>query len=99
MDGKEPFPAWWEEKEWQLRYGDSANGGGSPDNPHPYSTARMPIIRCWHHWQEDKVAGYAESDKGRSKLRGFPLVLNVGYAGNVFASPPWWEGRPDVGDR
>ena len=90
--------AWWEAKEWQLRYGDSNNGGGDPSKPKPYSTARMPIIRCWHHGNEDKVAGYGEHD-GRSKLRGFPLVLNVGYAGNVFASPPWWEGRPDVGDR
>ena len=91
--------AWWEAKEWQLRYGDDANDGGDPSNPRPYSTARMPIIRCWHHWQEDKVLGYEQSGTKRgTRLRKLPLVLNVGYAGNVFASPPWWEGRPDVGE-
>ena len=100
MDGEAPKPAWWEAKEWQLRYGDDANGGGNPANPKPYSTARMPIIRCWHHWQEDKVLGYEKSGTKRgTHLRKLPLVLNVGYAGNVFASPPWWEGRPDVGER
>ena len=91
--------AWWEAKEWQLRYGDEANGGGSPESPKPYSTARMPIIRCWHHWQEDKVFGYQQSGTKRTNtLSKFPMVLNVGYAGNVFSSPPWWEGRPDVGE-
>jgi prepilin-type N-terminal cleavage/methylation domain-containing protein len=98
MDGN--GVAWWEAKEWQLRYGDKKNdGGGSPDNPKPYSTARMPIIRCWHHWQEDTILGYEVNDYDHSgRMRKFPMVLNVGYAGNVFASPPWWEGRPDVGE-
>lgn len=92
--------AWWEYKEWQLRYGDDANGGGNPDKPKPYSTARMPIIRCWHHGNEDTVLGYKRTSEGRKTSQMFkqPLVLNVGYAGNVFASPPWWEGRPDVGE-
>ena len=99
MDGDGDV-AWWEAKEWQLRYGDKANsGGGSPDNPRPYSTARMPIIRCWHHWQEDSLLGYQVNDYDhKGQMRYFPMVLNVGYAGNVFASPPWWEGRPDVGE-
>jgi prepilin-type N-terminal cleavage/methylation domain-containing protein len=92
--------AWWEAKEWQLRYGDKKNdGGGSPENPKPYSTARMPIIRCWHHWQEDKLLGFEVDDYDHSgRKRKFPMVLNVGYAGNVFSSPPWWEGRPGVGE-
>ena len=99
MDGDGEV-AWWEAKEWQLRYGDEANGGGNPANPKPYSTGRMPIIRCWHHWQEDSVLGYKQNGNQRSNtLSKFPLVLNVGYAGNVFSSPPWWEGRPDVGEQ
>lgn len=92
--------AWWEAKEWQLRYGDERNGGGgSPESPRPYSTARMPIIRCWHHWQEDTLLGFQVDDYDHTgQKRKFPMVLNVGYAGNVFSSPPWWEGRPDVGE-
>ncbi len=100
IDGEAPTPAWWEAKEWQLRYGDAANGGGRPDSPHPYSTARMPIVRCWHHWNEDRIPGYTEGESRDHPPQGSHfLVLNVGYAGNVFASPPWWEGRPDVGEK
>lgn len=95
-DGK---VTWSEAKEWQLRYGDQSNGGGNPENPRPYSTARMPIIRCWHHWNEDKVRGFLqEGNKRSTTTQMFEMVLNVGYAGNVFASPPWWEGRPDIGE-
>jgi len=93
---------WAEAKEWQLRYGDDANGG-SRDNPVPYSTSRMPIIRCWHHYAESEASGYQQQGgsgkRGSTLLHNLPLTLNVAYAGNVFIAPPWWEGRAEPGDR
>ena len=92
---------WWEYKEHQLRYGDDANGGGNMSRPVPYSTSRMPIIRCWHHYAESKTVGYPRNNDGTRSAKlshNLPLTLNVAYNGNVFTAPPWWEGRVEPGD-
>ncbi len=91
---------WSQAKEEQLRFGDAANGG-SRENPVPYSTSRMPIIRCWHHYAESRTKGYrrnADGSRSNHLSNAEPLTLNVAYAGNVFVAPPWWEGRPEPGD-
>ncbi len=89
---------WSESKEWQLRYGDEdGNGGGDPDDPKPYSTARMPIIRCWHHYNEAWTRGREQKGNSGSFKKQY-YILNVGYAGNVFVSPPYWEGKPEAGE-
>ncbi len=95
-----PGMSWSQAKEEQLRFGDAANGG-SRENPVPYSTSRMPIIRCWHHYAESKTSGVVRSPTGSRGTRisnAEPLTLNVAYAGNVFVAPPWWEGRLEPGE-
>jgi hypothetical protein len=75
--------------------------GGTLANPAPYSTSRMPIIRCWHHYAESRTIGYLKNKDGsRSETLSYnqPLTLNVAYAGNVFTAPPWWEGRAEPGE-
>ncbi len=70
----------------QLRNGDAANGD------QPYSESRMPIIRCFHHWNEGKVQ--ARDAETGFRFRGH-LTVNVGYAGNIFVAPLEWEERVD----
>ena len=95
-----PGMTWNEAKEQQLQIGDTANGGGDPGNPVPYSTSRMPIIRCWHHWDESVITGYGdENAKIGNHSSRLPMTINVAYAGNVFVAPPWWEGRLEPGVR
>ncbi len=76
---------WQSWKLMQLRKGDADNGF------EPYSESRMPIIRCFHHYDEGKVLAVKES--GYRTME--PMTLNVGYAGNVFVAPLKWEERAD----
>ena len=69
----------------QLRKGDARNGF------EPYSESRMPIIRCFHHYDEGKIS--AVKTNGVNQLER--MTLNVGYAGNVFVAPLMWEERAD----
>jgi len=63
----------------------------------PYAASQIPMIRCCHHWKDQFVLG-AQSDSNSTIARR-PLILNVAYAGNVFASPPYWEGMSRFGTK
>ena len=94
-DGKK---SWWEYKEYQLANGDAASGN------QPYSTSRMPIIRCYHHWNEGRVRGHPDdggtptAGVNKSVIQNFAITLNVAYAGNVYVGPLWWEGALQPGE-
>lgn len=78
--------SWATEKLNQLENGDDSNGNK------PYSESRMPIIRCFHHWDE----GTSAAQKDNGSVMDEPMTINVGYAGNVFAAPLEWEQRLDM---
>ena len=82
----------------QIRYGDKASKVNNEIMP--YSTSRIPIVRCYHHFKDLKIMGYEnESEKNsNTKSRNF-ITLNVAYAGNIFTGPLWWEGTIHPGDR
>ena len=89
-DGKK---SWWEYKEYQLAHGDDASGN------QPYSTSRMPIIRCYHHWKEGHIRGYAnQQELAAGRITDEKITMNVAYAGNVYVGPLWWEGTIQPGD-
>jgi len=82
-------------KRIQMLYGDEHNK--SIDNVQmPYPASQIPIVRCCHHWKDQSVLG-AQSDR-QSTVARRPLILNVAYAGNVYASPPYWEGMSRLGN-
>jgi len=81
----------------QMRYGDANSGTDESGKPLPYSASRIPIIRCYHHWLDQKVlgVGYADSSTLHTQTPRRTkqyITINVAYAGNVFVGPPWWEG-------
>ena len=88
VDGE---PATWNEwKENQLAKGDE-------NNDHlPYSSSRMPIVRCYHHTKYGKIRAYGKAGAGSPSPQ--PITLNVAYAGNVIISPLWWEGALEPGE-
>ncbi len=66
----------------------------------PHSASRIPIIRCYHHFHDQKVICYQNSDAGEklsSKKKDY-ITINVAYAGNVFVGPTWWEGTMFPGE-
>lgn len=75
----------------QMTYGDDSNTFNGEIIP--YSASRIPIIRCYHHWRDQKIFGYGDSTakKSRHYTKQF-ITINVAYAGNVFVGPTWWEG-------
>lgn len=80
----------------QMTYGDNASGQDESGNRLPYSASRIPIVRCYHHWKDQFVYGYASEGAGRvSRQR---ITINVAYAGNVFVGPLWWEGTLHPGE-
>ncbi|MDD5706308.1 MAG: prepilin-type N-terminal cleavage/methylation domain-containing protein [Kiritimatiellae bacterium] len=86
---------WAQVKEDQLANGDAASGNV------PYSSSRMPIVRCFHHAAHSTVVGYAQGadySRSTSKERS-GMTLNVAYAGNVTIAPVWWEGTLEAGER
>ncbi len=89
LDG-DGFKTWCDFKENQLAKGDKNN------DFLPYSSSRMPIVRCYHHSKSGKIRGYANEDASNPTLE--PITLNVAYAGNVIISPLWWEGALEPGE-
>jgi prepilin-type N-terminal cleavage/methylation domain-containing protein len=83
--------SWWEHKEWALAHG-------------PYSSSRMPIVRCYHHAFEGRIRGYANADALKTRGSAAPnitnekITINVAYAGNVYVGPLWWEGALQPGE-
>ncbi len=88
-------PTWNDFKENQLAAGD-ANNTGSDGRQLPYSSSRMPIVRCYHHTKSGKIRGLANENATTPSLE--PITLNVAYAGNVIISPLWWEGALEPGE-
>ena len=75
----------------QLRYGDQANIVNGKQMP--YSASRVPIVRCYHHFRDQKVLGYQNAGGRRTdRVKKDYITINVAYAGNVFVGPTWWEG-------
>ena len=88
---------WGEHKEHVLAggCGEGSSCLGTVDGKRP-SSSRLPIVRCYHHYRFGRVRG--RSQKGARISPNNPMVLNVAYEGNVYASPPWWEGTVEPGD-
>ncbi|MGI6494540.1 MAG: type II secretion system protein [Kiritimatiellia bacterium] len=93
-DGK---TSWGEYKEHVLAggCGEGSSCLGTVDGKRP-SSSRLPIVRCYHHHKYGRIKGRAA--KGARITLDNPIVLNVAYEGNVYASPPWWEGTVEPGD-
>jgi prepilin-type N-terminal cleavage/methylation domain-containing protein len=84
-------------KHVQLRYGDQANQVDGRQMP--YSASRIPIVRCFHHFRDQRVLSYQNSGGSKTKtVKKDYITLNVAYAGNVFVGPTWWEGTIHPGD-
>ena len=85
--------SWAEYKEWEMREG---NGGK------PFSSSKLPIVRCFHHAPYSKVDSYPFQSSGvpnkNSRIERSGLTLNVAYAGNVTIAPLWWQGAVEIGD-
>jgi len=56
----------------------------------PHSSSRIPIIRCYHHWHDQKILGHANATT--TAITKEFITINVSYAGNVFVGPLYWEG-------
>ena len=80
-------------KNVQLRYGDQANIVNN-NQQMPYSASRVPIVRCFHHFRDQKVICYQNNTDGTKSgtTKKDYITINVAYAGNVFVGPTWWEG-------
>jgi prepilin-type N-terminal cleavage/methylation domain-containing protein len=75
----------------QMTYGDANNKINGTIMP--YSASRIPILRCYHHFRDQKILGYGNSnDKTSRRVTKNYITINVAYAGNVFVGPTWWEG-------
>ena len=85
-------------KQAQMTYGDENSGRDYANRSLPYSASRIPIIRCYHHWRDQKVYGVAYADRSGRRPSKQHIVINVAYAGNVFVGPPWWEGTIHPGE-
>ncbi len=78
-------------KNVQLSIGDQANVVNNQQMP--YSGSRIPIVRCFHHFRDQKVLGYQNTAGGtKGGIKKDFITINVAYAGNVFVGPTWWEG-------
>ena len=79
-------------KNVQLHYGDQANVVNNQQMP--YSASRVPIVRCFHHFRDQKVICYQNTGGGTKSgtTKKDYITINVAYAGNVFVGPTWWEG-------
>jgi len=72
----------------QMQYGDSSSKS-STGVILPYSASRIPIIRCYHHWDDEVILGYNSGSASRESKQF--VTINVAYAGNVFVGPLYWE--------
>jgi len=82
-------------KRIQMLYGDNKNV--IEGQQMPYSASQIPMVRCCHHWKDQFILG-TRSSTG-TLLERLPMIINVAYAGNVFVSPPYWEGMSRLGNR
>jgi len=82
----------------QMTYGDENSGTDESGNSLPYSASRIPIIRCYHHWHDQKILGVGYADRSSRRATRQYITINVAYAGNVFVGPPWWEGTIHPGE-
>lgn len=93
---------WAEAKEEQLREGDNASLEriDGVEVQVPYSSSRMPIVRCFHHARHSKIWGYAQgaNDTRSTRVVQSGMTINVAYAGNVTIAPIWWEGALEAGE-
>ena len=80
----------------QMTFGDKNSGVDASNNYLPYSASRIPIIRCYHHWRDQKIYGYA--NESATKATKEFITINVAYAGNVFVGPLFWEGTIHPGE-
>ena len=80
----------------QMTFGDKNSGVDTSGNALPYSASRIPIIRCYHHWRDQKIYGYA--NESATKATKEFITINVAYAGNVFVGPLFWEGTIHPGE-
>lgn len=87
-------PTWADYKEWELREGNDGQ---------PYSSSRMPIVRCYHHALNSTVPSFPEGNNGAPNKNGritqSGMTINVAYAGNVVIAPLWWQGVVGPGDK
>lgn len=82
---------WAEYKEWELREGNDGK---------PFSSARMPIVRCFHHAVHSKIDAHPNSGgkPNLNRMERSGMTINVAYAGNVTIAPLWWEGAVGPGE-
>ncbi len=83
---------WAQYKEYELRQGNDGK---------PYSSARLPIVRCYHHALNSRIDAHPDDNKdGKpdSGYRRFGMTINVAYAGNVTIAPLWWQGAVGPGE-
>ncbi len=73
----------------QMTYGDRNSPKDTKGKPLPYSASRIPIVRCYHHWRDQKVLSRVNATSPQRK-KDF-ITINVAYAGNVFVGPTEWE--------
>ena len=88
LDGNTASTTWKEVKIYQLRHGDTANGGAS------YDETAFPIVRCFHHHKETMIRVVTNSSGSSIEM---PLTLNVAYGGNIFRAGLQWEYREATG--
>ena len=74
-------------KRIQMMYGDGQRIINSQEVP--WSPSEIPILRCCHHWNDLHLT--VTPNGNRLPFTPQPLVINVAYAGNVYASSPKWE--------
>ncbi|MBN1673564.1 MAG: prepilin-type N-terminal cleavage/methylation domain-containing protein [Kiritimatiellae bacterium] len=72
--------SWGEVKEHQLTWGDKTHAGA-------YSAAIFPVIRCFHHHEEQSIQVNDPAEGPQTQ----GLTFNVSYIGNVFRAPLAWE--------
>jgi len=79
---------WKAVKLYQMMHGDDTQ-----EERGPYPAIAFPIVRCFHHTQEQRFTVRAE--EGGAKREG--MTQNLAFAGNVFIAPLTWELTP-IGD-
>lgn len=80
---KNGFSTWAEFKEDELRQGNDGQ---------PFSSSKMPIVRCFHHARFSKVPQKGDDKNPNGSITQRGMTINVAYAGNVVIAPLWWQG-------
>jgi hypothetical protein len=74
--------SWGEVKAAQLLNGDAFHPG-------EYDETMFPMIRCFHHHDENRFRVPDPNQPGNYVYQG--LTINVAMAGNVYRAPVHWE--------